>query len=48
MVLTVAFDYGSRAELTRAAQKLVKSGETLNTENLSKYLYDSSLPPVDV
>jgi undecaprenyl diphosphate synthase len=48
MVLTVAFDYGSRAELTRAAQRLVKSGETLNTENLSKYLYDTSLPPVDV
>lgn len=48
MVLTVAFDYGSRAELTRAAQNLIKSGETLNTENFSKYLYDSSLPPVDV
>ncbi len=48
MVLTVAFDYGSRAELTRAAQNLIKSGETLNTENFSKFLYDSSLPPVDV
>lgn len=48
MVLTVAFDYGSRAELTRAAQNLVASGESLTTENLSKHLYDSSLPPVDV
>lgn len=48
MVLTVAFDYGSRAELTRAAEKLVKSGETLNVENLTKNLYDTLLPPVDV
>ena len=48
MVLTVAFDYGSRAELTRAAQNLVTSGESLNIENLSKHLYDLSMPPVDV
>ena len=48
MVLTVAFDYGSRAELTRAAQNLIKSGDALNTENFSRYLYDPSLPPVDV
>lgn len=45
MVLTVAFDYGSRSELTRAAIQLVKSGAEVKPENLQKHLYDSSLPP---
>ncbi|MBM3805017.1 MAG: di-trans,poly-cis-decaprenylcistransferase [Actinobacteria bacterium] len=48
MVLTVAFDYGSRSELTRAAIQLAKSGADINPENLQKHLYDPSLPPVDV
>ncbi len=48
LVLTVAFDYGSRAELTRAAQNLVRTGQELTTHNLASHLYDSSLPPVDV
>lgn len=48
LVLTVAFDYGSRAELTRAAQNLVRAGQELTTQNLASHLYDSSLPPVDV
>ena len=48
LVLTVAFDYGSRAELTRAAQNLVRTGQELTTQNLARHLYDSSLPPVDV
>ena len=48
MVLTVAFDYGSRSELTRAAKKLVASQAELTPENLRRNLYDASLPPVDV
>ena len=48
MVLTVAFDYGSRSELTRAAKNLVSHDEPLNKQNLNRNLYDSSLPPVDV
>ncbi|NBU60170.1 MAG: di-trans,poly-cis-decaprenylcistransferase [Actinobacteria bacterium] len=48
MVLTVAFDYGSRSELTRAAKLLVKSGCELTPANLQSHLYDQSLPPVDV
>ena len=48
LVLTVAFDYGSRAELTRAAQNLVRTGQELTTQNLARHLYDSSLPRVDV
>ena len=48
MVLTVAFDYGSRSELTRAAKRLVASQAELTPENLRRNLYDASLQPVDV
>lgn len=51
MVLTVAFDYGSRAEITRAAQLAAKesqSGSLLTAESIRKHLYDPSLPPVDL
>jgi undecaprenyl diphosphate synthase len=48
MVLTVAFDYGSRSELTRAAKRLVASQAELTPVNLRRNLYDASLPPVDV
>ena len=48
MMLTVAFDYGSRSELTRAAKRLVASQAELTPENLRRNLYDASLPPVDV
>ena len=48
MVLTVAFDYGSRSELTRAAKRIVASHSELTPANLQLYLYDASLPPVDV
>ena len=48
MVLTVAFDYGSRSELTRAAKHLVASSDDLTPANLQRHLYDASLPPVDV
>lgn len=42
MVLTVAFDYGSRAELTRAAQL---SGDG---SDIRCCLYDPTLPDVDI
>ena len=42
MVLTVAFDYGSRAELTRAAQ-LAGAGS-----DIGRCLYDPTLPDVDL
>ncbi len=48
MVLTVAFDYGSRSELTRAAKQLVASRDDLTSANLQRHLYDPALPPVDV
>ena len=48
MVLTVAFDYGSRSELTRAAKRIVASQTELTPANLQLNLYDASLPQVDV
>ncbi|MEK7295645.1 MAG: polyprenyl diphosphate synthase [Actinomycetota bacterium] len=51
MVLTVAFDYGSRAEITRAAQLAAKDATSLSpltVESIQRHLYDPSLPPVDL
>ncbi|MEO8162847.1 MAG: polyprenyl diphosphate synthase [Ilumatobacteraceae bacterium] len=51
MVLTVAFDYGSRAEITRAANIAAKEsqiGSPVTVDSIQRHLYDSSLPPVDV
>lgn len=49
LVVTVAFDYGSRAELVRAAR--LGAGDapgTTGVERITSHLYDPSLPPVDV
>ena len=51
MVLTVAFDYGSRAELTRAAQMgSADAGRArpVLESDISNNLYDASLPNVDL
>lgn len=51
MVLTVAFDYGSRAEIARAAgraRRAVRSKSTVTAADINHEMYDSSLPPVDV
>ncbi len=51
MVLTVAFDYGSRAEITRAANLAAREshvGSPVTVDSIRRHLYDSSLPPVDV
>ncbi len=47
MAVTVAFDYGSRAELLRAAQKAMTSGP-VTPHSISSNLYDPSMPRVDV
>lgn len=49
LVVTVAFDYGSRAELARAAR--LSTGNTagaVDVGEIGSHLYDPSLPPVDV
>jgi undecaprenyl diphosphate synthase len=51
MVLTVAFDYGSRAELLRAAQHSIsesKGVEPISSASLQSHLYSPELPDVDL
>lgn len=47
MVLTVAFDYGSRAELAWAARRAAATGP-VTAERIEANLYLPELPPVDV
>jgi undecaprenyl diphosphate synthase len=48
MLLTVAFDYGSRAELVHAARACVTAGEPIDPTTIERHLYLAELPPVDV
>ncbi len=51
MVLTVAFDYGSRAELLRAAQlsrTRHHTAQEVSVPEISDQMYAPNLPPVDV
>lgn len=55
MTLTIAFNYGSRAEIADAARALatdVKRGvidpEKVNDKAFAKYLYDPQMPDVDL
>jgi undecaprenyl diphosphate synthase len=47
MAVTVAFDYGSRAELLRASQRAMANGP-VTAQAINDNLYDPSLPAVDV
>ena len=47
MVLTVAFDYGSRAEMVHAAQSAAAEGP-VDEAAIDRHLYLPDLPPVDV
>jgi undecaprenyl diphosphate synthase len=47
LMLTIAFDYGSRAELTHAARRALVAGRT-DDAAISEHLYLTDLPPVDV
>lgn len=48
MVLTVAFDYGSRAELVRAARRARSDRSPISASAVSDHLYDARLPDVDL
>jgi undecaprenyl diphosphate synthase len=48
MVLTVAFDYGSRAEMVHAAQSAIAAGQSITAESLNAHMYLPELPAVDV
>lgn len=48
MTLTVAFDYGSRAEILDAARRAVALGRPAAAADLSAAMYLPDMPPVDV
>ena len=48
MLLTVAFDYGTRVELLDAVNRLRAAGEPLTQAAIDEALYLPELPPVDV
>ncbi len=48
MVLTVAFDYGSHAEMVHAARRTIEDGDPITTDTVGRHLYLPDLPPVDV
>ena len=48
MVLTVAFDYGSRAEIARAVQRAAHTGAPITPATISENLYAPAMPPVDL
>lgn len=49
MTVTIAFSYGSRAEIANACQAAIDSGITTITEdNFKNFLYDPKMPDVDV
>jgi undecaprenyl diphosphate synthase len=48
MVLTVAFDYGGRAELMAAVRRVRKAGLEISEESIDQHLYLPDLPPVDL
>lgn len=48
MLLTVAFDYGSRVELIDAVRLLKAAGTDISQASISEVLYLPELPPVDV
>lgn len=45
LVVTVAFDYGSRAELVRASQRAMANG-SVTADSITQNLYDPSMPAV--
>lgn len=51
MTLCVAFNYGGRAEIVDALQRLIADGtrpEHITEESFSKYLYTADIPDVDL
>ena len=48
MVLTVAFDYGSRAEIVHGAEAAIATGRRVTATDLDAGMYLPELPPVDV
>ena len=51
MVLSIAFDYGGRAEIVNAVKTIVEQGvpaESIDESSFSRYLYSNGLPDPDL
>lgn len=48
MTLTIAFNYGGRAELIDAIKQLVAAGIEPSETAIERFLYDPEMPPVDL
>ena len=48
MTLTIAFNYGGRAELVDAVKQLVAAGVEPSEAAIERFLYDPEMPPVDL
>jgi len=51
MILSIAFNYGGRAEIVDAVRKIIREGvrpEDVDESTFEKYLYTAGLPPVDL
>ena len=51
LTLTIAFNYGGRAEIIDAVKEMIASGVTpdsIDESMLDKYLYDPEMPDVDL
>ncbi len=48
MTLTVAFDYGSRAEIVEAGRRALRPARPITVDTLSAGMYLPDMPPVDV
>lgn len=48
LTVTIAFDYGSRAELVRASRAAIATGLPVTTDTIAANLYQPNMPPVDV
>lgn len=48
LTVSIAFNYGSRDEILRAARLIKESGEEITEENFKKYLYTKDIPDPDM
>jgi undecaprenyl diphosphate synthase len=48
MTLTVAFDYGSRAEIARAVSRSLRTTTNPTVADISAQMFEPEMPPVDV
>jgi undecaprenyl diphosphate synthase len=46
--LWIAFDYGGRAELVEAARRIAASGEEIDEDSFSRFLYAPEMPDPDL